>query len=90
MTNESAETVRLYILEFVADGLAAKGLEPSSVDDSFDLVMEGMIDSFGILELLGELEQRFTVSIDATEVDVDVLTTLGPLSRHVALLAVGT
>ena len=89
MTDTSVETVREYILDRVSDGLAAKGLERSSIDDSFDLLLEGMIDSFGILELLSVLEQRFYVTIDATEVDVEVLTTLGPLSRHVASLVPG-
>jgi acyl carrier protein len=89
VTETTADAVRAFILDFVSDGLRAKGLEPSDVDDSFDLLMEGAIDSFGILELIGELDRRFAVAIDTTEVDVDTLTTLGPLARHVAYVAAG-
>lgn len=84
MTEVTRSDVRAFILDSVAGGLAAKRLEPSSVPDDFDLLLEGLIDSFGLIELLGSLEARFQVELDATEIDVDVLTLVGPLSDYVA------
>ncbi len=63
--------------------LAAKGLEPSHVADSFDLLIEGVIDSFGIIELIVKLEARYGFEIDFTNLDPDDLTRIGPVSRLV-------
>ena len=60
----TAEAVREVILERVVEQLAAKGLTPSDVPASFDLLLEGVIDSFGVVELITLLEQRFAVEFD--------------------------
>jgi acyl carrier protein len=82
MTSSAAE-VRAYILASLATPLAAKGLDPHEVPDSFDLLIEGVIDSFGIVELVGQLEERFGFEIDFSDLDADDLTRIGPLSRYV-------
>jgi acyl carrier protein len=53
------------------------------VPDSFDLLTEGVIDSFGIVELIMRLEERYGFEIDFSELDVDNLTRIGPVSRYV-------
>ena len=89
MTELSATEVRQFILDSIAGGLAAKHLTGADVGDDLDLLLEGVIDSFGLIELLGMLEAHFGVELDATEIDVDVLTLLGPLSEYVARTAAG-
>ena len=83
MTTPADADVRSFILEGVADGLAAKGLRGDEIPDSFDLLVEGVIDSFGILELLMQLEERFGTQLDFSDLDPDDLTRIGPLSRFV-------
>src|SRR2546430_1128043 len=76
--------VREFILERVRDPLRAKGLAPREVPGLFDLLLEGAIDSFGIVELIAALEQRFELEFDFDELAADDMTRIGPLSSYVA------
>jgi acyl carrier protein len=78
-----AEAAREAILERVAEPLAAKGLTASDVPPTFDLLLEGMIDSFGVVELIVMLEQRFRIEFDFDELEADELTKVGPLCQYV-------
>ena len=57
----SADQVRAFILARFTKELAAKGLAPEDLEDSFDLLIEGVIDSFGIVELVMRLEEEIWV-----------------------------
>ena len=78
-----AQIVREVILDGVAEPLAAKGLTPTDVPFEFDLLLEGVIDSFGVVEMIVLLEQRFAFEFDFDELDADDLTKVGPLSEYV-------
>ena len=67
----------------MAEGLAAKGLAPSEVPASFDLLLEGVIDSFGVVEMIVMLEQRFAVDFDLDELPADDLTNVDALAAYV-------
>jgi acyl carrier protein len=90
MQSRTAQTARDFILEHVDEQLAAKRLTPSDVPPSFDLLLEGVIDSFGVVELVLLLEQRFEFEFDFDELDVDDLTRVGPLADYVGQKAVAT
>jgi acyl carrier protein len=79
----TADEVRDVILERVAEQLAARGLTPSDVPPSFDLLLEGVIDSFGVVEIIMMLEQRFSIEFDFDELGSDELTQIGPLAAYV-------
>jgi acyl carrier protein len=83
MQQITADSVRDFILERVHELHAAKGLTPSDVPPSFDLLLEGVIDSFGVVELVISLEERFAIQFDFDEVEADHLTRIGPLAAYV-------
>jgi acyl carrier protein len=83
MTPTSAGAVRDAILDRVVEPLAAKGLTPSDVPDSFDLLLEGVIDSFGVVEMIMMLEQQFGIDIDFDELSADDLTKVGAMAEYV-------
>ncbi len=83
MSPATAQIVRDAILDRVVEQLAAKGLTPSDVPASFDLLLEGVIDSFGVVEMIVMLEQRFAVEFDFDELPADDLTKVGVLSEYV-------
>jgi acyl carrier protein len=85
----SAQAVRDAILDDVVEPLAAKGLTPSDVPADFDLLLEGVIDSFGVVEMLMKLEERFAVEFDFDELPADDLTKIGPLADYVERKAGG-
>jgi acyl carrier protein len=76
--------VRTFLLSRVALPLEAVGLTPDSTPDDYDLLASGVIDSFGIIELIGDLEDRFDVTLEFDEVQPEVVTVVGPLSQYVA------
>lgn len=77
-----AEQARDLILERVAEQLAAIGLT-SELPPSFDLLLEGVIDSFGVVELVLMLERNFNFEFDFDEIEADELTRVGPLTEYV-------
>jgi acyl carrier protein len=76
--------IRLFLLEELAEGLADAGLEPAAVGDDFDLLESGLLDSFGLLEILTAVEERFGFEVDFEALDPDELTRVGPLCHFVA------
>ena len=75
---------KALILECLAHAESPVRLEVAAVPDSFDLRAEGLIDSLGFVRLLTELEARLGFEIDLADLDPADLTTIGPLSAHVA------
>lgn len=80
----TGDDVQQFILGRIDDPLRAKGLATTDVPSSFDLLLEGVIDSFGIVELIGALEERYGLEFDFDELAPDDLTRIGPLSSYVA------
>jgi acyl carrier protein len=76
--------VRTFLLSRVELPLEAVGLTPESTPDDYDLLAAGVIDSFGIIELIGDLEDRFDVTLEFDDVQPEVVTVVGPLSQYVA------
>jgi acyl carrier protein len=81
MTSISPDDIRDFIIDrysIVLPNAAA------AIPDDFDLLLEGIIDSFGMLELVGAIEDRFTLEVDLEALDPDQMTRIGPLARYVA------
>jgi acyl carrier protein len=90
MTEATAAEIQEFILSGLDDPLRAKGLTRANVPAAFDLLLEGMIDSFGVVELIATLEERYGLEFDLDELDTDDLTRVGPLSEYVARKLNGT
>jgi acetyltransferase-like isoleucine patch superfamily enzyme/acyl carrier protein len=76
--------VREVVLARLEPGLSSSELSVDGLDDGFDFLAEGVVDSFGLVELIGAVEQHFGVSLDFEDVDADEMTMLGPFCRYVA------
>ena len=51
-----------YLLHEVASGSGKRAIDPGE-----DLIMQGLIDSLGIMKLIGFLETRFGITVDDQE-----------------------
>lgn len=70
-------TIREYILdEFVPEG-------DIDVEDDTNLLEEEVVDSLGIFTLVSFIESKFSVSIDAEEVNLDNFETLTTITSLV-------
>ena len=76
--NHIEEAVRGYILkEFLP------GEDPVELTDSTPLVTGGILDSLATLKLVAFLEERFGITVQAHEVDVDHLDTIADIAKLV-------
>lgn len=84
MSEVSAAAVRSFVLGGLTEPLQRLGMRPDQVPDDFDLLTSGLIDSFGVLELIGDVEDRFGLDIDFERLEPEGLTVIGTFSRYVA------
>jgi acyl carrier protein len=59
-------------------------VEESNLPDSFNVLSTGILDSFGFIELLAAVEERFDIEIDLSDLDPEQLGEIGALARHIA------
>ena len=85
MSRVSADQVRAFILDRFAEHFSGKGLSPDEVPDDFDLMIEGVVDSLGVIELIAAVEEEYGLELDFEDFDAEELTLLGPFSRFVAV-----
>jgi acyl carrier protein len=76
--------VRGFLLDKYRGPIVAFGLIPEQLGDDFDFLLSGVIDSFGILEMIGAIEEEFQIELDLAALDAEQITVLGPLARYVA------
>jgi acyl carrier protein len=83
MTVTAAE-VHAFVAQTLSEPLRDAGHDPAALPEDFDLLESGVIDSFGVIELIVEVNERFGLDIDFEELDPEGLTIVGPFSRYVA------
>lgn len=45
------------------------GLDPATLPDNFDFLLSGVVDSFGILEMVSAIERQFGIELDLANLD---------------------
>jgi len=83
MRHITAAEVRAFLVERYASALSSAGVSLDSLPDDYDLLLRGMIDSIGILEMIGAVEAEFEIELDPEHLDAELLTKIGPFCRHV-------
>lgn len=83
MSEFSGIQVRGFLLRFLDEKLANKGYPSEEVKDDFDLLIRGVIDSLGFLEMLVALQEEFEVDLDFDEIDPEKLSIVGPLCQYI-------
>ena len=74
-----------YLHTFLSQKLGSQGRKlPADLPDECDLLLSGLIDSLGVLELLTGLSQYCGREIDFEALDPDQMTIVGPLCRFVS------
>jgi acyl carrier protein len=84
MKDVTPSDVRRFLLVKYSGTIEALGLSPADLPDDFDLLLNGVIDSFGILEMVSAIEEEFEIELDLEALDAEQITVLGPLSRFIA------
>jgi acyl carrier protein len=85
MSHASSEEIRTFLQQYIAEKSVAGGKEtPSELADDCDLLLSGMIDSLGLLDLMTAIQQHCQREIDFEALDPEQLTVVGPLCRYVS------
>ncbi len=71
------------IKEFIIDNFLFG--ESNHFDESTDLFEKGILDSTGIIELVGFIEQTFNITIDDEELITDNFSSLSHITRYLQL-----
>jgi len=83
------DSVREFLLDRYSESITAMRLDVAQLPDDFDLLLSGIIDSFGILEMISAIESEFQIQLDLALLDAEDITRLGPLARYVSAIAKG-
>ncbi len=83
MKDVTPSDIQQFLLVKYSGTIKALGLN-SELPDDFDLLLNGVIDSFGILEMISSIEEEFQVELDLAALDAEQITIVGPLSQFVA------
>jgi acyl carrier protein len=85
MREINSEQVRVFLQQYILEKSLAGGKEtPVELADDCDLLLSGIIDSLGLLDLMGAIQQHCQREIDFEALDAEQLTVVGPLCRYVS------
>jgi acyl carrier protein len=87
MNDITPDNVRQFLLAKYSQPIKSMGLDPAELPDSFDFLLNGIIDSFGVLEMVTLIEDEFRIQLDMASIDAEQITILGPLSYYIASVA---
>jgi acyl carrier protein len=85
MSQLSPEDVRSFLVDYLGHKLESHGrIAGEDLPEDCDLLLSGMIDSIGLLELVAELQEFAGRDIDFEILDPEEMTIVGPLCKFVA------
>jgi acyl carrier protein len=85
----SEENIKIFVVNYLSRRDPKGGLDGTQINDSFDFLLAGIIDSMGVLEMIALMEEDFGILVDFELMDPEVFTILGPFCHYVAENAVG-
>lgn len=85
MTALTSTDVRMFLKEYLGRKLEANGCcACEDLPDDCDLLLSGMIDSIGLLDLVAALQEFVGREIDFEVLDPEEMTIVGPLCNFVS------
>lgn len=85
MSPSNSENIRTFLVAYMTRKLANedRGGAPQLSDDC-DLLLSGLIDSLGFVELISAMSEHYGQEIDLDALDAEQMTIVGPLCDYVA------
>jgi acyl carrier protein len=85
MSAVSPGDVRIFLTGFIQKQLGAQGQDPlDELYDDCDLLLSGVIDSVGLLELVTAVNEHYGREVDFEDLHPEQMTMVGPLCDFVA------
>ena len=87
----SEGNVRFFLKDYLAQSLKASGrVLPDDLADDCDLLLSGVIDSLGVLDLMTAMQEFAGRDIDFALLDPEQMTIVGALCKFVSEQMNGT
>ncbi len=83
MTQASYESLRSIVLDALKAHCIDHALDVTALDAHADLLQSGVLDSFGFLDFVEDVQQRSGIAVDLDQVDAGELATIDKLIRGV-------
>jgi acyl carrier protein len=87
MNDLMPDDIRKFLLTRYSEPITAMNPDLTELPDDFDLLLSGVIDSFGIIEMINAIESEFRIQFDLAMLDAEDITKIGPLTRYIATTA---
>jgi len=85
MTSVTAHDIRKFLVDYLSGKLKSNGSTAcEDLPEDCDILLAGMIDSLGLLELVGAIQEFTGVEIDFEALDPEQMTIVGPLCKFVS------
>jgi serine acetyltransferase/acyl carrier protein len=78
------DEIRKFLLTTYSEPITAMRINIRELPDDFDFLLSGVIDSFGILEMISAIENEFQIQLDLSLLDAEDISRIGPLTRYIA------
>ena len=76
--------VKTFLSGYFAKKMASKGIR--ELEDGLNLIECGLIDSFGLMDLILSAEKKFGLELDMSTVDLEEFTTVSGFSKTICSL----
>lgn len=83
MNGIDAAVVRSALVDFLNNQSRAEEIGPETLTDDCDLLLSGLIDSLGLLDMITMLQEQFGENVDFDALDPEQMTVVGPLCGFV-------
>lgn len=84
MTTITPSQVKDFLKRHFQDKFKAKGIDPERVNDDFNLMQAGIVDSFGVISMITAIEREFRMEIDLENLNPDDIAVMGRFCQFVA------
>jgi acyl carrier protein len=85
MSAVTRSDVHAFLARYLDERLREQGrISPESYSADYDLLLSGVVDSLGFVEMIAATAEHFSREIDLTSLDPEKMTIIGHLSVFIA------
>lgn len=85
MSAGTPNDVHVFLTRYLNERLREQGrVPPEAYGDDYDLLLSGVVDSLGFVEMIAAAGAHFSREIDLSDLDPERMTVIGQLSAFIA------
>lgn len=88
MSFVSKDEINKFIISYLTNNLIEKNIDHHDVDENFDFVATGTIDSISLLDMISAMETFFNITVDFEQMNPETFTVIGPFCNYVSAKAI--